>query len=153
MAVVDLWHLREQQLEPGAVIAPGRWGSTITAQGGHQPFFFREHFLELFRLAYTTTPVSRLTCVYAWEDRATADYMRAAGHLYRVEPVEPSAPAVRVDALWLTWMGDLGSTPEQNVSRCQSYWAGKSAQELMPTAAPSWEWLFACGLRVIEWVA
>jgi hypothetical protein len=93
----ELLHRREELLEPGAVITPGRWGSLVVIdKGGDHPLFFREQLLELWRVAYTQVPVSRLNCTYAFEDRANADGMRAAEHLYRVVPQDPGAPSTRV---------------------------------------------------------
>lgn len=125
---------------------------------GHN-FFRREQLLEQRRLlgrslGYPVPSVSRLHCTFAFEDRDVAENHEAQGHnrehLYQVEPVDPLAAAARLDALWLTWLGEEGRTAEQAASQCDAYWMGRSTADHLSTATPVWEWLFGCALRVLE---
>lgn len=147
---MTFWHEREELLAPGAVIEPGRWGQLVISQGQDHPFFFREQLLELYRTSHTSVKVSRLSCAFAFEDReVAAAWARDAEHyLYRVAPVDPDESGLRLDMLWLTWMGEPRSTFEMNRSRCRDYWSGRSTQEAKPQAQPSWELLFQSGLHV-----
>ena len=103
----DLWHVREEQLPPGTVVEPGRWGRIITSQGQPHPFY-REQFLELYRVTQTPVAVSRLACTFAFEDRKIAEGWSAepGQFLHRVEPVDADQARVRADVLWVTWMGE-----------------------------------------------
>jgi hypothetical protein len=146
----DLWHVCEKTLHPGDVISPGRWGSIILAQGQSHRFFFREHLLELWRVKETAVPVSRLNCCFAFEDHAEAVAWAEEGeHIYPVVPVDPSAAAARLDMLWITWLGEPAA-PAVTFQRLASYWSGTSTASLAAHANPQWEWLFACGLRVLH---
>ncbi len=69
---MDLWHTREEILDPEARIEPGRWGSTVIAGGKQHQYFYREHLLELWRVTQTTVPVSRLACTFTFDDLETA---------------------------------------------------------------------------------
>lgn len=146
-----LWHVREEILTPGMVIEPGRWGRTIIATGAKHPHFYREHFLELWRCSQTQVPVSRLACAFAYEDRnAAVEFARDDGlHVYEVEPVDHEDKPFRADMLWLTWMGEAGSTFQQMVSQCRAYWSGRSTRDVSSTCQPTWEWLYSRGFRVV----
>lgn len=120
------------------------------AQGKDHPFFFREHLLELWRVRHTDVAVSRLNCTFAHEGREQAkSYTSGEEVVLEVAPIDPDAPSVRVDMLWITWMGEPGATTEKIMGWCDGYWAGKSTTDLKPDAIASWEWLFACPLRVV----
>jgi hypothetical protein len=146
-----LFHQSDRLFEVGAVVEPGRWGSTVLQAGQAHHHFFRELFLELWRISQTDVAVSRLECAFAFEDRHAAIGWASGSqsHCYEVEPIEHSAPSARVDMLWLTWMGEPQATFERTVSQCRSYWKGQSTAAAASHANPVWEWLFGCGLRVI----
>jgi hypothetical protein len=147
-----LYHQSESLFAPGDLIGVGRWGSTALATGAAHPFFYREQFLELWRVAYTACPASRLTSAFAFEDVGTARAWSTsdASYCYRVEPVDAYAPSARLDMLWLTWMGEPAATFDRTASQCKSYWEGRSTAELSVNATPTWEWLLGCPLRVLE---
>jgi hypothetical protein len=151
LSLSGLFHVREEQLTVGAQILPGRWGSIILSQGKQHPFFFREHLLEIWRVQNTYVGVSRLDCAFAHEGIVQAKQYRNEGEfIYRVVPMDMSAPCTRADMLWLTWMGEAGATTDKVSQWCAAYWAGQAASDLLPTATSSWEWLFACPLQVVE---
>jgi hypothetical protein len=129
----------------------GTWGTRILADGQAHPKFFREHFLELGRRGFSAVDVSRLTCTFAYEDRAAAQAHAddAHGTVYAVEPVDPDAPTHRADMLWLTWMGEPNKTPDDVIPWCRNYWDGRSTEEVAAHANAVWEHLFACPLRVL----
>jgi hypothetical protein len=139
---VRLWHVREDRLEPGTIVAPGRWGQIVLSQGQQHPFFFREQFLELFRRSHTTIAVSRLSCAYAFEDLGFATDWAKDGTqvVHEVEAADSTQSSVRLDMLWVTWQGEPGSTFESNSSRGAAYWNGQSTASVSPTANPAWEW-------------
>lgn len=147
-----MWHVREALVDRGELIAPGRWGEIITARGQSHPFFYREQLLELYRVTETKVPVSRLACAFAFEDRAVAAHWAREGGLFlhRVEPAATNDAGVRLDMLWITWMGEPASTFSMNMSRCRAYWAGQCTRDVNPAATPAWEWLLVGGLRVIS---
>lgn len=148
---IELFHVREGHLDPGSIIQPGRWGFIVIAEGKSHPFFFREHLLEIWRLLRTNVQVSRLACCFAHESLEQArTYANSGESILRVEPTDPTAPKSRLDMLWLTWMGESGATTEKLMSWAAGYWSGGSTADLKPNAQPSWEWLFACPLRVLE---
>ncbi len=149
-----MWHQSELILADGDTISPGRWGATILATGESHPFFFREQFLELWRVSHTQVQVSRLACSFAFEDRRAAIAWAEddSSHCYEVEPVDPEALSARVDMLWLTWMGEPNATFERTEAQCRRYWEGHSTGDLSPHAQPQWEWLFSCALRVLRQV-
>ena len=150
---MDLWHLSEAELLPGAIIAPGRWGRRVTDADKAHPFFAREWLLEQWRTTRTRVPVSRLACAFAFDDIKVAERYAADGtqpeHLYRVEPEIAGDPGVRLDMLWLTWMGEPQARLPDVLRWCEAYWAGESTQTAKASAQPSWERIFAGGLRVI----
>jgi hypothetical protein len=144
-----LFHVREEALLPGSIIHPGRWGALVLRGGATEPFFFREHLLEIWRREKTAVKVSRLACTFAWETQEQAQRMASEGEfILRVCPVDLNAPRVRVDSLWLTWMSEPGATTDKIMQWCDAYWAGRATTDVKPTATASWEWLFACPLRV-----
>ncbi|MCZ6674221.1 MAG: hypothetical protein O7C75_14925 [Verrucomicrobia bacterium] len=145
----QLYHVREERLPSGTLIQSGRWGETVLKQGGDHPFFFREHLLEVWRREKTTVAVSRFACTFAFEGRDQAiNFAEQNEFVLPVVPVDPNAPKAKLDMLWLTWMGDAGATTDKIMEWCASYWAGQLAADIKPGASPSWEWLFACSLRV-----
>jgi len=147
--VPEFFHVHERRLAPGELIQPGRWGKTVQRWGGKHPFFFREHLLEVWRIHHTKVAVSRMTCTFAFEGPEPArQFATDQEYVHRVSPVDPSTPSVRLDMLWLTWMGEPGSTTDQMVCRCSNYWAGRATADVSPSAHPTWEWLFSCPLRV-----
>jgi hypothetical protein len=149
--MIEFFHVREERLNPGDLILPGRWGGNVLQRGKDHPFYFREHLLDIWRKKFTKVPISRLACTYAHESFETARYYSDAhDHIYRVVPVTPGAPSVRLDMLWLTWMGESGKTSDSIAEWCAAYWAGKATSAISPTATSSWEWLFPCPLRVEE---
>jgi hypothetical protein len=144
-----LFHVREEPLPPGSIIQPGRWGALVLKGGATEPFFFREHLLEIWRKEKTFVKVSRLACAFAWETREQAEEMASRGQfILRVCPVDLHAPRVRLDALWLTRMSEPGASTDKIIQWCDAYWAGRATTELKPAATAAWEWLFACPLRV-----
>ncbi len=144
-----LFHVREESLSPGSIIQPGRWGELVLRGGATEPFFFREHLLEIWRKEKTTVAVSRLACTFAWETQEQAERMASRDEfILRVCPVDLDAPRVRLDSLWLTWMSEPGATTEKIMQWCDAYWASRATTQLKPAATASWEWLFACPLRV-----
>lgn len=145
------FHISEKRLQVGETISPGRWGAIVLGKGAQHPFYFREHLLEIWRQRFTNVGISRLRCAYAHETLEQArGYRLEHEFMYRVTPIDPAVQGVRLDMLWLTWMGEAGSTPEKIASWCTNYWAGKATSDLTPRAIPSWEWLFPCALRVEE---
>lgn len=150
---MDLWHVSEAALAPGAVIKPGRWGTTVAQAGQAHPFFPREWLLEQWRLTRTTVQVSRLNCAFAFDCVQVAErYARGCDqreYLYRVEPVITGESGLRLDMLWLTWMGEPQASLANLIQWCQAYWAGKSSQAVKAEAQPGWEMLFSGGLRVL----
>ena len=147
--VPDFFHVHERRLAHGELIHSGRWGQTVQSWGGKHPFFFREHLLEVWRIHHTKVGVSRLTCAFAFEELEHArKFATAQEYVHQVSPVDPSAPCVRLDMLWLTWMGEPGGTTDQMIYWCSSYWAGRATSDISPAAHPTWEWLFTCPLRV-----
>jgi hypothetical protein len=148
----NLWHARDELLETGSLITPGRWGELVLSTGPGHPFYAREQTLEQWRVAQTGIRVSRLTSCYAFESRDAAKQLRPDEHQYRVAPQDPRAPRFRADMLWLTWMGEPDRTHEQMVSNCRSYWAGDSTADTAVHANPAWEWMFSCPLVVIAHV-
>ena len=145
----QLYHVREERLPSGTLIQSGRWGETVLKQGGDHPFFFREHLLEVWRREKTTVAVSRFACTFAFEEQELAtEFASENGFVLPVVPVDPNAPKAKLDMLWLTWMREKGATTDKIMEWCASYWAGRSAADVKPDASPSWEWLFACSLRV-----
>jgi hypothetical protein len=145
----QLFHVCEESLPSGSIIRPGRWGALVLNGGANEPFFFREHLLEIWRREKTTVVVSRLACTFAWETQEQAEHW-ASQHefILRVRPVDPNAPRARLDILWLTWMSEPDATTDKIMQWCAAYWAGRATTDLMPSATASWEWLFACPLRV-----
>ncbi len=148
---LPLWHVREDRLALGTVIGPGRWGQIVTAGGQQHPFFFREQLLELYRLSQTDVPISRLACSFAFEDRSVAEEWAREDALviHSVVPTDAEEAGVRLDMLWITWLGEPGSTFQGNLTRCRAYRAGQSTSDVNPMAHPCWEWLFDGGLRVV----
>lgn len=146
------WHVREERLDEGALIAPGRWGTLLVAAGQSDPLFFREYLLELWRTTQTNVHVSRLHCAFAYEDPdiASQHAEEETQYLYEVAPADQSELGFRADMLWLTWMGEAGSQYEQTVARCRGYWNGDSTGDASAAAHPAWEWLFKGGLRVVS---
>lgn len=147
---MTLWHVREAPpLAVGDTIAPGRWGEIIEAMGPSHQFYEREQRLEAWRVGATDIAVSRLSCVFAFDDRATAvGFLERSEYLYVVEPAGAS-PSARLDMLWLTWMGEPGHS-EASIDRWVSaYWAGASTAEVSPTAHPSWEVLIGGPVTVV----
>ena len=150
MSLPKLFHVREHALPLGSLIEPGRWGRTVLAQGTVHPFFFREHLLEVWRVRHTSVGVSRFSCIFAHEGREQAEgYAMSGEAVLQVDPINSNAPFVRVDMLWVTWMGEPGATTKKIMQWCDAYWAGKSTADVQPNATPMWEWLFQCPLRVI----
>jgi hypothetical protein len=144
-----LFHVREGHLPSGSLIQPGRWGSTILGRGEDHPFYFREHLLEVWRRLRTSIPVSRWNCTFSFERRADAETFAETGQVVLpVVPADRSAPHARLDMLWLTWLGEPGKTTDQVMFWCCAYWEGRSAADIKPTAVTTWEWLYACPLRV-----
>ena len=148
------FHVREERLSAGALIEPGRWGSMVLAYGKLHQFFAREQLLEDFRTKETAVAVSRLSCVFAFEDRDSALTFAEAGGkagdiVHAVTPEDPSAAPARLDMLWLTWMGEPNVTPAQVAEWCRGYWSGRAAADLKPGARECWELLFPCTLRVL----
>ncbi len=145
----SLFHVCGTSLQTGALVQPGRWGSTVLKGGRDHPFFFREHLLEVWRREKTSVLVSRLNCTYAHEGEQQArEYATPSEFILSVTPEHINAPAARLDMLWLTWMSEPGVTTDQIMSWCTGYWSGRAASELKPDANSSWEWLFACPLVV-----
>jgi hypothetical protein len=150
--MMGLFHQREELLSVGELIEPGGWGKTVLTAGQDHRFFFREQFLELWRVTHTECPVSRLNCTFAFEEASVAAEWAADGSsgYYAVEPVDLSAPHARLDMLWLTWLGESNATFERTVAQCKAYWDGESTSEHAEHAHPTWERLFGCPLRVVE---
>ena len=148
---MELFHQCERLLNQGEIIEPGRWGSTVLAAGQAHQHFFREQFLELWRVTQTRVQVSRLACSFAFEDRDAATEWADgdSSHSYVVEPVNPDVSYARLDMLWLTWMGEAQSTFERTRSQCRAYWNGDSTRDVAQGAQPRWERLIPCGLRVV----
>lgn len=148
-----LWHIREDRLPVGAIIPPGRWGSIVLRAGAERhPLFHRELLMELWRLTQTKVQVSRLTCAFTWADRDYAlTRVKTNQHVHRVEPTDPSAESVLVDALWIDWMGEPVEDAARSFRRLRSYWEGAASQSVTDRKInPGWERLFDCGLRVLD---
>jgi len=146
---MDLWHVSEEQLPTGAIIRPGRWGSAVLAQGKNHPFFYRELLLELWRIQQSEAPVSRLACCFAFESREDATGWAEQGdHVHQVRLAQPNAPALRLDMLWISWLGEAAS-PEATWRRLSAYWSGGSSGALAAHARPTWEWLVSGSLLVV----
>ena len=130
-AVVNLWHAREPGLSQGDVISSGRWGQLEIQKGAYrwpdQPGgswnFYKEHLLELFRISSSDSQVSRLNCVFTFEERDSARHFAAerAHVCYRVEPVEPTAPRTRHDMRWVTVMGNPGTDFDAITAAMEGY--------------------------------
>ena len=144
-----LFHVREAHLPAGSLIQPGRWGATVLKRGEDHPFFFREHLLEIWRREKTSVIVSRFACTFAFESQEVARQW-ASQHEFvlPVFPADQLAPRARLDMLWITWMGEPGATTDKVAQWCAGYWAGRATTDIKPNARASWEWLFACPLRV-----
>lgn len=101
-------------------------------------------------MTQTDIPISRLACTFAFDDLGAAKEYRSVGaHIYSVQPLDRAASNLRLDMLWLTWMGEPGRRPEQVVNDCGSYWAGASIGDVAQHVTPTWERLFRCGLVVL----
>ena len=149
--MISLFHVHEKPLAPGTLIGPGRWGTTILNMGKSHPFFFREHLLEIWRREKTQVQVSRWSCTFAFGERQDASKFAAkSGYVHSVVPVDESVPKARLDQVWLTWIGEPRATTEKIMGWCAGYWAGRATTDLKPEAIASWEWLFACPLRVVD---
>jgi hypothetical protein len=162
--VPRLWHVSQLDLQMDAVILPGNWGQTTIRCGAYRDdddarhrsaHFHREHLLELFRVTQTSVPVSRLTCAYGFESRASALARATSDRLacYEVEPVDPNQPVSRHDMVWVTRMGEPGTGFDSVVSQLHAYWSGQPIRIFIPGATSEWEWLIASGLRVTARVA
>jgi hypothetical protein len=150
---MDLWHIRNEEMAPGSVVPPGRWGSVILAVGAAHSHFFRECLLELWRVTRTQVLVSRLNCAFVFEslDEARASAAENPGvFIYRVDGLDSGEEGIRTDMLWLTWMAEPNATFDRVAAQCGSYWSGRSTADVSATAQPTWERLFAGGLRVLE---
>jgi hypothetical protein len=144
-----LFHVHEENLPPGTLIHPGRWGTTVLKGGINHPFFFREHLLEIWRREKTLIKVSRFDCTFAFENQEQAHQWVSQGEfILPVIPVNQVAPQARLDMLWLTWMSEPGTTTDKIAQWCAGYWNGRASTDIKPDAIASWEWLFACPLKV-----
>jgi hypothetical protein len=147
--MIPLFHVREKNLPLGSLIKPGRWGATVLRGGKAEPFFFREHLLEIWRRERTSVVVSRFNCTFAFESQEQAYQWAAQGEfVLPVIPVDQVTPRARLDMLWLTWMGEPHVTTDKIAEWCAAYWAGRCTTDVKPGATPWWEWLFACPLKV-----
>jgi hypothetical protein len=148
--MIPLFHVREEHLPSGSLIQPGRWGAIILKGGKDHPFFFREHLLEIWRREKTSVIVSRFDCTFAFESQEQAHQWASQGEfVLPVIPVDQVAPRARLDMLWLTWMSEPGATTDKIAQWCASYWAGRATMDIKPDATATWEWLFACPLKVV----
>lgn len=150
-----LWHVTERILRPGDEIAPGRYGSILREHGLQHPFFTRELILEQCREHLGIT-VSRLECSYAFDDLQTAaTYVKSKKDesIFEVEPIDLGAPNLRLDILWLTWMGEPGRTEAQQRALAGAYWRGESTMDRKLDAQSTWEILLPCGLRILDRVS
>ena len=147
-----LWHVTERLLQPGDEIAPGRYGRIVRERGLQHPHFHREQLLEQCREQMGIT-ISRLECSFAFDDLLTASNYAKEAHdeaIFEVELVDVSAPSLRLDILWLTWMVEAGSTDDQQKSWAVAYWRGQSTIDRKADAQSAWEILSPCGLRVLR---
>jgi hypothetical protein len=146
-----MWHCREDQLAPGAIIQPGRWGSVVRSQGQQHPYFYRELLLDERRRNHSTVALSRWSCSFAFADRSEAVRFSGEGHgsIMSVEPADPTSQLIRLDMLWLTWIGGAGASDADVEWAMDQYWAGAPSTVHRSDAQPSWEWLVGGPLRVI----
>lgn len=156
----EYWHVREPNLDVGGLVLPGRWGSVVLGQGAYgqdtpagHAHFYRELFLELFRVSHTSVPVSRLNCAYVYEEREDAlEVASGRGQAcYRVRAADPNAARSRHDMLWITWMSEPGTSFERVVAQAGNYWRGVRCRDVWtgPDACQErWEWLIAGPLVV-----
>lgn len=141
-----LFHTREEQLNAGDLIEPGRWGGNILKAGQLHPFFYREHLLETWRVMRKSA-VSRFKCAFAFEtlEQSIRWAVPNKDTVYSVEIADPNAQSARLDMNWITAMGNTGSNPEWIERCCTNYWTGLTCNE-----TPTWEWLIECPLRVLS---
>jgi hypothetical protein len=158
-AVPRLWHNSEHVHAAGSVITPGGYGRGLVERGddatrysGGKSHFYRENLFEFIRVTRTTAPVSRLSCVFAFESLEKAGmYAQLLNKAcYEVLPADPKAPITRHHMAWMDWAGAPGRTPSEVMDAVESYWTG---QEGPPTDTNAWEWLSSSGLQVIGRVA
>jgi hypothetical protein len=102
--------------------------------------------------------VSRLHCVFAFDDLPTAKAYLGQGaasrtlppeRVYPASPLDPSSPRVRLDMLWVGWLSEGGDRSTQ-IARCHGYWSGQPTSDVKASASPAWEWLFGGALVVVR---
>jgi hypothetical protein len=151
------FHIREEKLNPGDIINPGRWGATIKKFGEIHPLYDREIRLEFWRKELLQTnvnknnlEVSRMSCTFVFKSEVSAKLYFSSKEnefLYRVEPCDQKTPIACLDMLWLTWMREK---PEHIDYYCEKYWRGIATNTIKSDATPSWEYLLACPIRIVE---
>ncbi len=145
-----LWHAGRAGFPPGYVIEPGSWGAQVRSR--RSPHFRPERELERYRRRSTQVTVSRLNCSFAFEKRAHAEAMRVAEPdraLYAVLPADAGAMGVRADFDLVELVSQAVRTFADPSEFCRRYWAGETS----PGGHGVWEWLYDCGLVVLEHVA
>jgi hypothetical protein len=157
IVAMELWRVDRPGLEPDNWIPPGTYGAVVRGIGAPHRHFAREHLLEFCRTTYTIVPVSRLTAAFTFSERHDAETHAAERlqlnpppppeQIYRVEPIDPTAPAVRLDMWWITLLREPVGLDEL-VARCRAYWEGQATSD--PRQPPRWEWLHACPLVIRE---
>lgn len=148
----SVWHVTDRtSLDIGSRIEPGHWGRTVLALGQRHPHFYRELLLELWRREKSRIKVSRLDCVFVFDDLSSAQTWRSENQkIYRVEPADSNTPRHRADWLWLTWMGELGSSYHRALGQCGAYWAGSPTVTRMPQANAVWELLIGGAVQILD---
>jgi hypothetical protein len=147
---MPLWHAGRVGLPPGYVIEPGSWGAQVRSR--RSPYFRRENELERYRRRSTQVTVSRLMCAFAFERRGHAEAMLNSEPdraLYAVIPAVPGAIGVRADFDFVELVSEAVRAFGDPSACCRSYWAG----ERSPGGQGVWEWLYGCGLVVLERMA
>lgn len=147
MTTFNIFHRCRGLHKVSDVIGAGNWGRIILGWGPLHNRYLLEYVFERVRLAEFPQKVSRIACVFAFDDENVAKtWVRGnqaePEHVYQVRPVDPQASIDRLDMSWTDCFSKYKTFDA--VEECaRRYWAGTV------TAAPKYE-LLVGGDVVVE---
>jgi len=149
-----LVHVREDDLAPGSLVEPGRWGATIRACGPSHRAYGRELLLEGVRRAAVPAAPSRWTSAFAFESTDAAEWFAAGdsrSFLYAVTAIGEPAMC-RADMTWVTLVREALEAVEVALAadRALAYWQGESCERHHRDSVPRWELVVGGPLRIVE---